>query len=529
MTFDPPLTELDRFTYDIEEKDGITGANFTGTGHAYGLRALIVGGLEGVPPTTADASGIRIGRYVPRQIGSPCMAGDRAIVVGSVQEAQLSNNLSNAAAAASETDAGTITDVRQPTQRCYPKPRVEQGPGEIDPFGPLYPVLPGKEYPRPVDTDGDDDGISDSDERAGMDWPFGIAQCASGGTDTKRTKPKLLDRGDDLPSDVRQKELELEGFRADVTCDLEGENVEALAEAGPFEQQDLDTKNVPKVKPSAMPSGAPVNLDAVPEPSEVDFIRVAEASSYSQVKRVKGLGLVSESFAYVRGVNIGDKVFIDGAFTYARARAAGRPGTAATDFVRRLCGVRIPELNMHVSAIDVDLAPVQIGDPVHDRGGDIARNGIELPPLGDSLPSRIDLPDTGTTPPGLGIPRDSIPRRVDVPHQDLGEIDPLNPDSDDQQVDDRQVNDICGDPGLQQAGSQPVVDAINRVLGSRGRVSAPNPDTELRQGSPGGYLASIQKDRLHQIGARSVQNDDSTQVPAMEMVFFNDDPTKGRG
>lgn len=73
-----------------------------------------------------------------------------------------------------------------------------------------------------------------------------------------------------------------------------------------------------------------------------------------------------------------------------------------------------------------------------------------------------------------------------------------------------------------------VIEEINRVLGARGRASLPQPDPRLLQGSPGGYLASVQKDRFEELSSRALNNDFSTQVPGLQIVLFNDHPTLGR-
>jgi hypothetical protein len=114
----------------------------------------------------------------------------------------------------------------------------------------------------------------------------------------------------------------------------------------------------------------------------------------------------------------------------------------------------------------------------------------------------------------------------------IGDVDPLSDSTDDQNFDGFVT--ACAETPVSQAngtplGTRPFLEILNRVLGARGRATVPEPDRELRQGSPGGYLASIQKDRYQQVGARAVSNDGSTQVPALEIQFFNDDPQFGRG
>lgn len=377
-SFDPLLTDLDRFTTDIEEKDSLTGVNFTGTGHAYGLRTLLVGGLEGVPAGGPDLSGIRAGRHGLVWLESPCGKGDRELAVGFVRQVALSNNLSSASAVVGEADPGTKIDAGQPAARCYAHPR----PAGLDPAG--------KNWPRPLN-DSDGDGTTDVDEVIGRPWPFRGVECSGEG-------------------EASERHSSLEGFGAQVTCKQAAGDVNASAWGQMF-----DRPTVPGV----------------------GSIRVGEVSSVVRVYRDPARGLVARAEAVVRDVSIGDAILIDSVRSVAEAWARGRPGTAATSFTRRLCGVRIPSQNI-------------------DREG-------------------------------------------------------------------------CGDPQQPLLGQQPVLNAINQALGSRGRATAPEPDGQLRQGTPGGYLSSVQKDRLEQISARTINNDPSSQVPALEIVVFNDDPTEGRG
>jgi hypothetical protein len=483
ITSDPPLTDLDRFTTDVQEQPGVTNSSFTGSGHGYGLRASFLSGAEAIPPGGPDLSGIRVGRFVPEWAGSPCGAGDRRLVLGQIQSTSLSNSIANASATTGDVDPGTGTDVAQPVQRCYPHP---VGPNNTDPF----PAVFGGNYPRPLDKDSNGDGTSDADSVAGNPWPFGVSQCSNSGE--KRSAGSSLrpaDRGDGdtVPKDVRDQEIAMDGYRSDVSCLLNPKaDVLATAQAASFQ----------KDKPA----------------QGVDYVSFGEVSSRSHVYLDAARGLVSESIAVVRDINIGNKVFIDSAFTYAEAHAHGRPGTASTTFIRRLCGVRVPDAKIHADVVDLSVGPVHVGDPLYDNvTSKVAPNGVDVP----------------------ATPSDSVPQHVDPYGLNLGDAG-LDQNQDDVNQDGVDW-DVCGDPSTVNSagaatGSQtPILDQINKALGSRGRVYAPQPDPELRQGTPGGYLASVQKNRLEQVGARSVNNDDSTQVPALEIVMFNDDPTQGRG
>ncbi|MBI4729206.1 MAG: hypothetical protein HY775_06840 [Acidobacteria bacterium] len=432
VSADPPMEDQDRLTTDAEEREGVTGATFAGTGHTYGLRALIVGGLEGVPPGGPAVTEIRPGRYGIMRLGSPCQKGDREIVLGKVRNVALSNELAAASAIAGDTDPGTKIDLEQPSARCYPIPpdaaRVLQSQGQS--------------WPRPVDPPADSpDGRNDIDREVGRTWPFGPAECAGDGS-ASRDKTGLG-------------AVEVEGFRASVECKQASGRASARAEARGGETPAFEAEGLPGI----------------------GSVRVGEVSGSVQIYRDRARGLVARTTATARGISIGDVISIDAALTISEAWAGGRPGTADTAFVRRLCGVRIPSQ-------DVDLSAVQ--EVQGNVEAMLREQGVHPPPA-------------------------DLPRTDDV--------------------------DACGDPGIPvlsptlvaQFGSPPLVGAMNRALGARGRASAPPPDRALAQGTPGGYLASVQKDRLEQESSRAINNDVTTQVPALELAIYNDDPAFGRG
>lgn len=481
---DPPILDQDRLTVDVEEKDGVTGRNFTGAGHAYGLRLVLAGGLEGFPPTGPDAGGIRVGRYTPYMLGSPCGEGNRELVIGSVDQAGLSNNLASAGASVGNADPGTKTDIGEPSARCYPRPRdlngrdvwtteLPAGVGSLE-------DRTGRTYPEPLKQDLDDEKTgsaneprTDADEVLGNTWPFFPTQCSEDETGSSTTALRPLDRGDTetgpIPPDQRKQEVVVEGSRAEVMCSQKNARVSAFAE---FVVGDED---VPALEADVPRFGK---------------IRVAEVSAASVIYIDANRGLVSRSISMARGISLGDHVYIDATIAIAEAWAAGRPGTAGTDFQRFICGVRTKD----------EASDTKVYRP---------NAGVVTPPTDD--PTSWD-PSTA----------------VSVDPQGGSEIQKFVSKS------------ACGDPDEPQvfgplrsyAGvddTQPLIDVINRALGNRGRVSSPKPDGQLSQGTPGGYLASVQKDRLNEISSRAVNNDPSTQVPALELLVFNDDRNQGRG
>ncbi|HEX9774860.1 MAG TPA: hypothetical protein VGB83_04690 [Actinomycetota bacterium] len=474
ISYDPPISNQDAQTIDVEEEAGVTSADFTGSGHAYGFRMLLVGGLGGVPPTGPDVNALRVGSYGPFILGSPCGRGDRELVAGSVKSVGLSNNLASASAVVSEADPGSTTDVGEPTARCYPRPR---DPGGND----LWELSRAPaDYPEPFRTEVDDDPDdtkTDSDEVLGSDWPFSTVEC--GGDDEASTSTTLtpLRRGDpdtdtfedetlnEAFESARATTIPLDRFSAAVTC---GQSMGSASASS----QVLGAETGPPAI-TADPDSAAVEI---PIPG-IGTLRIAEVSASTVIYRDPERGLVSRSVAVARGISIGDHVFIDSASTIAEAVAAGRPGTASTEFIRRVCGVRIkdeaPDVHVFRPGAEPDQEKLLAGD---------VEGGLEVEPEGGGEQEKS--------------------------------------------VDEEACADITTPAGGQTIS---IIGRINQALGTRGRITTPEPDSDLRHGSPGGYIASIQKDRKLEISSRAVNNDASTQVPALELIVFNDDPTLGRG
>jgi hypothetical protein len=66
---------------------------------------------------------------------------------------------------------------------------------------------------------------------------------------------------------------------------------------------------------------------------------------------------------------------------------------------------------------------------------------------------------------------------------------------------------------------------INQALAGRAEVRLPMPDARLISGTPGGYQAAVQKDALQIRADQALNNDSSFQVPGLEIVSINDDPS----
>lgn len=185
----PKLSDRDSLTAGRAEEDGVTGVNFEASAHAYGLRMLLVGGVEGLFTERV--------REQVRGAGSPCTFYDREVVGGLVESVVLANQSASGRTFAADADPGTKTDLKEPSGRCWPDPR----PAGFT-FFPDGPPRPGRDF----------DPNGDIDRAAGIDWPFEKTECS--GVEEKESRNATLS-----------------GFVASTRCDSESELVEGFAQA----------------------------------------------------------------------------------------------------------------------------------------------------------------------------------------------------------------------------------------------------------------------------------------------------------
>ncbi|HLF41319.1 MAG TPA: prealbumin-like fold domain-containing protein, partial [Acidimicrobiia bacterium] len=71
-------------------------------------------------------------------------------------------------------------------------------------------------------------------------------------------------------------------------------------------------------------------------------------------------------------------------------------------------------------------------------------------------------------------------------------------------------------------------DALNQLLGDRGRARVPTAEPALSAGSPGGYTAAVQMEKFEAINRSVVDGDSAKEVPVMDIVLFNDSLVAGK-
>jgi hypothetical protein len=85
-----------------------------------------------------------------------------------------------------------------------------------------------------------------------------------------------------------------------------------------------------------------------------------------------------------------------------------------------------------------------------------------------------------------------------------------------------------GVPSCDACDFDAVVNALNTALAGRAEFRRVFPEPDLAKGSPGGYQAGILKSQKQQASDSSLSADRSVEVPALELVVYNDNPAEGR-
>lgn len=87
-------------------------------------------------------------------------------------------------------------------------------------------------------------------------------------------------------------------------------------------------------------------------------------------------------------------------------------------------------------------------------------------------------------------------------------------------------------PGIPACGAQcdveQVLKQLNTAVTGRAEFRRPPPETRLAAGSPGGYEAGIIKSEKQKASDNSLSGDKSVEIPALELVVYNDNGVIGR-
>lgn len=87
-------------------------------------------------------------------------------------------------------------------------------------------------------------------------------------------------------------------------------------------------------------------------------------------------------------------------------------------------------------------------------------------------------------------------------------------------------------PGIPRCATGCNLDAViaqlNNALSGRMEFRRPPPQADLVTGSPGGYEAGVLKSQKQKASDNSLSGDSSVEIPALEVVVYNDNPAIGR-
>ena len=73
-----------------------------------------------------------------------------------------------------------------------------------------------------------------------------------------------------------------------------------------------------------------------------------------------------------------------------------------------------------------------------------------------------------------------------------------------------------------------VITQLNNAFSGRMEFRRPPPQSDLIEGSPGGYEAGVLKSQKQKASDNSLSGDSSVEIPALEVIVYNDNPAIGR-
>lgn len=85
-----------------------------------------------------------------------------------------------------------------------------------------------------------------------------------------------------------------------------------------------------------------------------------------------------------------------------------------------------------------------------------------------------------------------------------------------------------GVPSCDQCDLDQILKALNTALAGRAEFRRVTPDALFAAGSPGGYQAGVIKSEKQRASDNSLSGDKSVEIPAFEMIIFNDNAVIGR-
>jgi hypothetical protein len=330
----PPTFDVDSLTEDVPDDEGVTTqADYSGGASAYGMRVLLSGGARGVPTVPVEPG--------DDFVRSACRASDRDLIFGRVDRAFLSTAGRSASAIASDSDVATKSDLAEPS-RCEEsflrRPKTSTLADlaadqlkDNQNYQALYDLLAGSAYQQ-----------LDAQVGSRLPWPFRRTEC-----------PVPTEDGKEITKDTATGASPFTGSSSSVDC---------------------------------MPDKAQTIASAswrLPSPGV--SLSVGDANSFTEVVRDPKRGLVSRAVSYVRDIDIGGVIQIDGVYAIAESFATGRPTKsnkigAGTRYIRSVTAFRSPGFSCGHDGEDPCGDPSALVDAMN-RAFANAQVTLRFPPL----------------------------------------------------------------------------------------------------------------------------------------------------
>ncbi|HVM40488.1 MAG TPA: SpaA isopeptide-forming pilin-related protein, partial [Acidimicrobiia bacterium] len=487
---EPPPPDPDANTKDVEEEAGLTRVDYSSDASGYGVRIIVPGGAAGLIPERAT-------QPVKQAVlaWDDCHSAQRELSLARIRDVKLYSSLRGARSISAEADPNTVLDVAQPS-RCTDRPGfgtnadgtpapVEQSVRDLEDT--VYEDVPSQvantaneaSVPRWI-TNIVKQHLGPAYEAVtGDDDPFGETDDDEGTIECTSTRDE---DGDCLSVDETADEA------VNGRTGRDWPFTEASCSAGTFahtqpgfdaEAFQAEMQEDPLSRSEQDPLDA--GLTSFQATSDCRESAHVSASAVAELPPLSIGGAIEEAAGM-------SPVPIAGAPEVVGAAAGGLPtitvvhaSTAATH--------RLDPKRGLVSTVESLTRGIEFTIPgrgVIHIGGVYARAGTWAKGRPGTAGTSYDRMLWGV-------------RIVDAEGNVL-------------------TCDVCA--GQDQIDQ--IIDAINAVLGDRGKARAPRPDAVYAAGTPGGYQAAIQLDEFQKTNNFVVNGDDTYEVASLEITMIND-------
>jgi hypothetical protein len=461
----PVPADLDINTQGVQEAEGKTERTFEASGGAYGIRARLVGGMRGA--TAHDIANPNNQLYYDGAKADVINLGG----LGETNHLHQPGRFVAPACWATDREAvsarveDAIVSQHEATASAWPlqaDPSTQED--QRAPASRCRPMITPYQLPPP--------NIAKSQDLETTEVPTPPYERADRRVGSEWTLKEASCSGDDQQSaGVRS----LRTIPTEVDEEVQGQEISAFKDQNPAEVALPASHPGFAAQSSCYHEYDAADAGAYASPVTVGVageVSVGESTATVNITRLDKGGVKVVSYAEAKGIRIGD-VYIEAVRTLATSVAKGRQGGALTSFSRTICGVS----------------------------------------FGAGEPSPCY---TATKDPSCLAREATKPKAV----QDLGSV------HQEAQVLIHTPTKVCADP------LRGIIDQINtRLAGTpesrfllfgSAEVILRDPEPSLAKGTPGGYIAGIQKREAQVINDSLILRDFTREIPGLEITTYRD-------